>query len=279
MPKVRRKVRTVLTARNADRHVLYQDAVQCTEAEIDFVDQTFQKLTGRQAARLREDFCGTFNTSCEWLARRATNTAVGVDLDQPTLDWGLKHNLPKVKVAKSVNARSRLTLLRRNVLNPGPKARGVDCVLAMNFSYWVFKTRPLLLEYFRSVQDSLVRDGVFFLDYFGGYESFQERQDRRRCKGFTYIWDQARYNSITGEMLAHIHFEFRDKTRMNRAFTYDWRVWPLPELVDVLTDAGFKEPTVYWEGDDGKGGGNGVFRPSKKGEADPSFIGYITARK
>lgn len=275
MPTPRRKAKAPFTARTADRHVLYQEAVQCVEAEIDFVDRTFKKLSGRTPSRLREDFCGTFQSSCEWLSRRLSNTAVAVDLDRPTLDWGLKHNLSKLPP----ESRRRLTLLNRNVLNPGPKARNVDCILAMNFSYWVFKTRPLLLRYFRSVRDSLVNDGVFFLDYFGGYESFQERQDRRRCKGFTYIWDQARYNPITGHFKAHIHFEFRDKTRMNRAFTYDWRVWPLPELVDLLTDAGFRNPTVYWEGDDGKGGGNGIFRPSTNGAADPSFIGYVTAQK
>ena len=49
-------------AGQADRYVLYEKAVQCVEAEIDMVDETFQSLRGRTAQILREDFCGTANT-------------------------------------------------------------------------------------------------------------------------------------------------------------------------------------------------------------------------
>ncbi len=52
-----------LTARTADRHELYQLSVQNVESEIDFVDAEFERLRGRKAVRLREDFCGTGNTS------------------------------------------------------------------------------------------------------------------------------------------------------------------------------------------------------------------------
>ena len=50
-----------LTARipqadKADRHILYQRAVQCVESEIDMVDETFRILRGRDAKTLREDF-------------------------------------------------------------------------------------------------------------------------------------------------------------------------------------------------------------------------------
>ena len=38
----------------------------------------------------------------------------------------------------------------------------VDVVGAFNFSYWVFKTRPDMLRYFRRVRQALVTDGVFF---------------------------------------------------------------------------------------------------------------------
>ena len=72
-----------------DRHVLYQSAVQCVESEIDFVDETFEKIRGRKASLLREDFAGTANTSSEWVRRRPTNRAVAVDLCADTLAWGL----------------------------------------------------------------------------------------------------------------------------------------------------------------------------------------------
>jgi hypothetical protein len=98
-------------------------------------------------------------------------------------------------------------------------------------------------------------------------DRMKEQQERRRQKGFTYVWDQVSYNPITGAKVCHIHFEFKDGTRMNKAFTYEWRLWTLPEITELLTEAGFKNVTVYWEGDDGDGGGSGIFRPSTKGEA------------
>ena len=83
-----RKTKRLKLADTADPHDLYQRAVQNVEGEIDVVDQTFAKLTGRTALSLREDFCGTANTSCEWIRRRENNIAFGIDLDQEVLNWG-----------------------------------------------------------------------------------------------------------------------------------------------------------------------------------------------
>lgn len=269
------RARPILTAARADRHELYQEAVQCPEAELDFVERVYRRLRGRRPVVIREDFCGTAYTSCEWVKRRPGNRAIGVDLDGPTLAWARSHNLAKL----TAEQRSRVTLLERNVLSPGARGRGVDAVLAMNFSYWVFKDRPTLVRYFRGVRESLRRGGVFFLDVFGGYETFQVITERRRCKGFRYVWEQSRFNPIDNTTTCHIHFEFKRGPAMRRAFTYDWRVWTGAELRDALRDAGFRETTMYWEGDDGKGGGNGIFRPQKVGEDCASFVAYLTAER
>jgi len=159
----------------------------------------------------------------------------------------------------------------------------MDLILALNFSYWVFKDRSTLLRYFRSVHRSLARRGVFILDIYGGPDSLEELRERRpiggKKRGFTYIWDQARIDHITNETLCHIHFRFPDGRSIRKAFTYDWRIWTIPEVRDVLTDAGFSRTTVYWEGDDDKGSGNGVFRPQKRGEPGKAFIAYIVAER
>lgn len=264
------------TAATADRHELYQLAVQNVEAEIDFVDERFKIIRGRKARSLREDFCGTGNTSCEWVRRRPDNTAVGLDIDPDPLGWGREHNIAPLTPSQ----RRRVTLLQRDVRTPGREGSGVDCVLAMNFSYWLFMTRPELLAYFKSVRKSLATDGVFFLDHFGGYESMREMTEQRDIDaGFTYIWDQHKYNPINGQFTCYIHFKFPDKTRMKKAFEYTWRLWTLPEIQELLTEAGFRNVTVYWEGDDGDGEGNGVFEPATQGEADAGFICYLTAEK
>jgi SAM-dependent methyltransferase len=273
------------TAATADRHELYQLSVQNVESEIDFIDAEFRRLRGRDAVRLREDFCGTGNTACEWVRRRASNLAFGLDIDQPTLDWGVEHNLKSLKPAQ----RERVRLINRNVLEPGD-AVGMDCVLAMNFSYWLFKTRDELRSYFKAVRASLADDGVFFLDHYGGSEAMSEMVEKRAIEAgkgreFTYEWDQASYNPITGEMTCRIHFRFPDRTRMKNAFEYHWRLWTLPEIRELLAEAGFSKVTVYWEGDEldkkgePTGEGNGEFLPSEVGTADPAYISYIAAEK
>jgi hypothetical protein len=160
----------------------------------------------------------------------------------------------------------------------------MDVVLASNFSWWVFKERAILLKYFRSVRSSLTSRGVFILDTYGGPDAIDELRERRQIGGkskggFTYIWDQEKFDPITNETLCHIHFRLNDGSRIRKAFTYDWRVWSIPETQDALADAGFKRSTVYWEGEDGNGEGDGVFRPRKHGESCPAFIAYIVAER
>ena len=260
-------------ASKADRHVLYEDSVQCVEAEIDFVDETFKKLRNRKARLLREDFCGTANTSCEWVRRRKSNRAIGVDLDADVQAWGRRHH-----VAKLGPSGERVTLLNENVLDV--ETEPVDVVLAMNFSYWIFKERAQLKQYFRSVYESLVDDGIYFLDAYGGSDAYREMRERTKYDEFTYIWDQASFDPITGDMVCRIHFTFPDGSRMKNAFTYDWRLWTLPEIREVLLEAGFQRVTVYWQGDDEDSDeGNGEFEPAEHGEADDAWIVYITAEK
>lgn len=272
----------------ADRHVLYQLSVQGVEAEIDFVDDTFKALRGRRPAIIREDFCGTANSSAEFVRRRKTNRAIGVDLDKPTLDWGQQHNIDPLPARGA----ERVRLIEQDVLTVDTEP--VDAVLAMNFSYFIFRTRDVMRRYFERVRDALVDDGVLFLDCYGGSESFAECTDEREIEPdadspkahkqigtFTYIWDQHRYNPIDGEMDCRIHFHFRDGSKLRKAFEYSWRMWTLPELRELLLEAGFATATVYWEGadEDDPEEGNGVFEPTDEGSADPAWVCYIVAEK
>lgn len=266
-----------LSAGTADRHELYQLSVQNVEAEIDFVDETFEAIRGRRAELLREDFCGTGNTSAEWVRRRETNRAFGLDIDQETLDWGVEHHIGGLAPAQQ----ERITLINRDVLEPGD-AVGMDIVLAMNFSYWLFKSREELRRYFETVRASLREGGVFFLDHYGGSEAMTETREAKKIddgpgRKFTYVWEQKHFNPITNEMECRIHFKFPDKTRMNDAFVYHWRLWSLVEIRELLSEAGFSQVHVYWEGEDEEGEGNGEYEPTMEGAADPAFINYIVA--
>jgi hypothetical protein len=262
------------TAANSDRHELYELAVQEVVAECDFIDKAWRAHRGRLATTIREDFCGTAKACTEWARRRPTNHAIGVDLDRSVILWGERRH--RAHLPESIA--SRITILEANVLDVATPE--VETILAMNFSYFIFKDRETLVAYFRRCFESLSKDGLLLCDAYGGSEAHSEVEEERSLDGFTYVWDQNQYNPITGDVVNHIHFRFPDGSEMKRAFTYRWRLWSLPEIQDAMREAGFAKTTVYWEGTDHKtGGGNGVFKPSTRGEACAGWIAYIVAEK
>ena len=85
---------------------------------------------------------------------------------------------------------------------------------------------------------------------------------------------------MTGHITCHIHFDFRDGSRLPQAFSYDWRLWTLPELREVLAEAGFARSVVYWQGWDPKTGEpDGDFQPTEVADADAGWLAYIAAVK
>lgn len=248
----------------------YQDAVQSPVDDLALVERIFRKRYDRKPLQLREDFCGTAHMSATWVSGGKERTAVGVDICKDTLAWGRKHNIePLGETAR------RVTLLNRNVLDPGPTK--IDVIASLNFSYFVLKQRQTLLAYFKKARASLRKQGCLVMDHYGGPDAMAVSTERRRCKGFTYIWDQAEYWPITGETRCFIHFEPKNGKKLNKAFEYDWRLWNLPELQDLLREAGFKHVEVYWEGSTKNGHGNGIFTRRDKGDADACWIAYIAA--
>lgn len=273
MKKTRTRRKPSSPAKRRHKHDLYQEAVQNPGFEVDFFQRIFRQYRGSAPKRLQEDFCGTALLCCEWVKRVKDGRAYGVDLDRATLDWGIEHNLSKLE-KRDVE---RIELAEANVLDAS-RFRP-DIVAALNFSWFVFKARSDLLAYFRRVRRTLSPRGVFVLDIYGGPEAQRPQEEPRDQDGFTYVWDQAKYNPITGDYVCHIHFDFPDGSRMRRAFSYEWRLWNLPETLDILRDAGFENPIVYWEGTAQNGSGNGVYRPSKSGDDSTAWVSYIVAPK
>jgi hypothetical protein len=103
--------------------------------------------------------------------------------------------------------------------------------------------------------------------------------EERDMDGFTYVWDQNHVNPITGDVINYIHFEFPNGSKITRAFTYEWRLWTLPEIQDVLLESGFSKVVVYWEGTDNEGEGDGVWKIDRRGEACAGWVAYIAAMK
>lgn len=268
------KARVPLTARTADPMELYQLAVQSPELDAAFLSRVFKKLTGKEARHLREDFCGTGYLMAAWLARHKENTAEGFDIDPEPVSWGLTHNFDKV-----VDAAERCSFHLKDVRESSHKKP--DIRTSPNFSWMIFTERQTMLEYFRSVREDLVEGGVFVLDIYGGPEAMEEMEEVRRvAPGFTYVWDQKSYEPASGAYHCRIHFRFKDGTELRNVFDYHWRLWTLPEVLDILKEAGFSRVESWWEGTDADGvSGNGVFRQNSKGENCPAWVTYLVAQK
>lgn len=270
---LRADTRPETMAEQADRHALYEQSVQNVESEVEFIRDTFKELRGRVPVSFREDFCGTAAAACEWIRQGPEQTAIGVDIDEEVLDWGRRHNVGSMQP----DQQARLQLHKESVLDVVTEP--VDVVGAFNFSYYLFKTRDEMRAYFRAACRGLKPDGILFIDAFGGHEAFEEMKEKTKYDNFTYVWDQASYHPISGDMRCHIHFKFPDGSRLKKAFSYDWRLWTLPEIREILAEAGFQRITVYWEGTDEDGEGDGEFTPDEQGEADAGWIVYITAER
>ncbi len=265
-----------LTAKTADRLDLYQRSVNSPETDVDFATRVFKELRERPLRHFREDFCGTAAMTAEFLSRDTRNTAEGFDLDSVPVEWGKLHNFGSVS-----DGDARMTFHLADVRDPADKRP--DMTVAQNFSYFCFKEREELLNYFRSIHRDLAADGIFLMDIYGGPDALMEQEEEREIDddAFTYVWDQVEYWPGTGEYKCAIHFRFSDGSEMTNAFTYDWRLWGLPELKDVLYDAGFETVRPYFEGtdEDDEEEGNGEFDFDEKGENCIAWIGYLVALK
>ena len=264
-----RKGRHRYTAATADKHILYQIAVQSPEEDVEFASRVYKSLRKKRALHYREDFCGTGLLSSHWIRQSKQHTAEGFDIDPDPVAWGLANNFEHLG-----EDAQRYTVHLKDVRAPGHKAP--DVRVAQNFSYCIFKTRAELLEYFTSAYKSLAKDGIFIIDLHGGPEATEEMEEERRCGGFTYVWDQDAFWPGSGDYITHIHFRFPDGTEMRRAFSYKWRMWYLTELRDIMHDAGFERVDAYFEGTDTDGeSGNGIFRRGVRGENCESWLAYL----
>ena len=273
MPKKKSTKKTArkskFSAKTADKHDLYQRSVQDAETEIYFINRAFKGVRKRAPLSLREDFCGTALLCGAWVTSLAGRTAQGIDIDAKVLAWGTKHN-----IAPLGEDAAKVKLLCQDVRAASPGKHDVIC--AFNFSYWIFKTRDALKAYFATVKKGLGKEGTFMLDAYGGWESHEPMKEPRAIKGgFTYIWDQDKFNPITNDILNHIHFQFQDGTKLEKAFSYDWRYWSLPEITELLKEAGFSEARVYWD----KSGDNDSenYTPTTRAQNQPGWLAYIVA--
>ena len=265
-------------AKPFDLYAYYENSVQTPSEHINIFSRMYREIRGKDAMSLKEDFCVTFLISCEWAKSHPERTSIGVDLDPEPIAYGKKHGM------KELNAKEkkRVSILQKNVCDVLPKKSQI--IGAGNFSFFIFKTRPELKKYFVAAHKNLSKDGIFVLEMAGGPGFIKSGREQRtyKLKGFgkyTYYWDQKSYDPVQAYGMYAIHFKEPNGNFRKDAFVYDWRVWTIPELEDVMRECGFSDVAVYWEATGRDGRGTGEYVRTKSGDNAYSWIAFVVGIK
>lgn len=256
-----------------DKYYFYQESVQSPENDVLFLRKAYKDANnGNDPVTLREDFCGTFAICCEWTQLDSSFQAIGVDLDDEPINYGKENYLSQLNDSQ----KSRVNIIKENVLSP--EVPSADIVVAVNFSYYIFKERQKLIEYFRNCKKSLNENGIYVMDCFGGSQCMEANEEETEHEGFSYFWDQDSFDPVTNDAMFYIHFQKDGQPKKEQVFKYDWRMWSIPELKDCLAEAGFTDTKVYWEGTDEDGEGDGVFEIVENGEECEAWVAYLVSQ-
>jgi cyclopropane fatty-acyl-phospholipid synthase-like methyltransferase len=255
--------RTQTAAELANRHELYEQATQQPELAIGFIEDLAERLELPAPLSLREDFCGTAYLASMWVASHPERRATGVDIDASVLAYAEQHHRVPLGAAAD-----RLTLHEANVTDCLESA---DVVVALNFSTFIYKTPATLRHYLQHTYERLSDNGFLVIDAYGGPGAWTTGADTRHVGTFDYIWDQASVDVETNGAVNHIHFRFEDESELNKAFTYDWRLWTLAELTEAAEDVGF-EVGIWFEAEDG-------FVDGEELAEQDAFVAYLVAAK
>ncbi len=260
------------TQKTFDKYFYYIKSVQSPEEDIDFFTKTYQSIYSKKPYIFREDFCGTFITGLKWVKKHPKNQAIVIDKSLEPLTYGKKNHLTQLKNSD----RKRLKIIKKSILSP--RLESADIISVSNFSYFIFKEQERLLKYFKNVKRQLKKQGLFIIDVFGGSQCLEPCEESIDHGGFTYYWDQESFDPITHHGVFHIHFKRKNEKKRKKVFSYDWRMWSIPELKDILQRAGFSKTYIYWETSNSKGEGTGIFKKTSKGEPCETWIAYLVSK-
>ncbi|HEX5053681.1 MAG TPA: class I SAM-dependent methyltransferase [Planctomycetota bacterium] len=265
---------------------LYRWAVQDPITQARVLQLVYARCCpGRVPTLLREDFAGTAMDSVAWVALCEGRQALAVEIDEPTLEWA------RARARALLGARAdRLAFVHGCVRQVGPPdVPAAQVVAALNFSIFAFVERPVLRAYFENARRALSEHGVFVANAFGGPERLRAHvrtttvADRVGLPGeappapFEYQWEQHAYDALTAQVDCRIHFARAGEpgAAVRDAFRYRYRLWTLPELVEIAREAGFREVQVWQHTYEP---GAGVFLgPVDRVEAEDRWTAYLVA--
>jgi hypothetical protein len=261
-----------------NKYFYYENSVQTPEEHVKIFDRMFWDIRRKPALSLREDFCGTFLISCAWVKSDAKRSAVGLDLDPEPLSHGKKYSYQGMRASE----RKRVKILKQDVRKVTGKK--FDIIGVGNFSFNIFKDRKTLKSYFKAAYQSLSREGIFVLELAGGPGFIKPGREQRTYQvdglgRYTYYWDQKSFDPITHFAHYAIHFKTPDGVMHRDCFRYDWRIWSIPELRDLVLESGFRDAVVYWEELGKHGNGTGEYIRHEEGDNAFSWIAFVVGIK
>jgi SAM-dependent methyltransferase len=248
------------------RHDLYDLCVTSPRRFVPFL----RAVHGGSPRVLREDFAGGAAVAKAWPGMVPKGRAIAVDVDPKPL--------ARCRGIAGVRA------IASDVLTCHARA---DIITATNFPLGYWHDRGSLVTYLRRCAARLTPGGVFVADLYGGSESLKTGTFKTKLRApegdrIVYTWEQREFSHITMRATNAMHFrvtprrgrvyEYRD------AFTYDWRVWSIPEFTDAAHDAGFARVEVYDRLADAIDSDGGVMVRPVDGELDDPFVVYVVGR-
>ncbi|MAE65650.1 MAG: hypothetical protein CMJ18_15385 [Phycisphaeraceae bacterium] len=250
--------------------------MQHPETEVRFLMKCYRRYRRAWPTRLKEDFCGGAHVAAEWVTMGDEMRALAVDHHGPTLRHAERVHAPLLEAREG-----DLHLVCadvREITRPQ-----VQVIAALNFSVLIYHDPASMLAYLRAARRSLSPDGVLVLDLFGGPGAMHPGEQTRSCPGdpeigiepFDYHWQQRDYDAVSGRIDCRIHFTLADGTRIDRAFRYDWRLWSIAELTELLRTAGFARAEVWCDRYEPGRGRDGVFRPVRRMPACEDWVAYV----
>lgn len=263
------------TQQISDRHELYELCVTNPGPLARFL----RTVHGGRGGILREDFAGSGSLARAWA--REHGPAIAVDRERVPLEH-CKRQLAASPPEHPV------TVIRSDVLRCHFPA---DIIAATNFPLGYMHTRRALLAYLRHARKCLRTGGVLVADMYGGEDAFTSLKSSRIVRGksgerIEYIWEQCTASAHRGRVSNAMHFAItakgsRSPVVVPNAFTYDWRLWGLPELTDACLDAGFRRVEVYDRlGDAIDQDGKLYAKPLGESDSlDDNWVVYVVARR
>lgn len=203
-------------------------------------------LHGGSPRHLAEDFAGSAAISRTWVQRVEGGSAIAVDLDRASL---MHAPHPRVD-ARVMDVRSP------EIAHLGP----CDVVHAGNFSIGELHLRSELVAWARAARARVTPGGIVAVDTYGGESAWRigARERRRTTEDGTeirWLWEQRAADPRTAEVVNALSFRVLREGEvvldLPDAFVYRWRLWSIPELVEVLREVGFARVEVHTRDADG----------------------------